>query len=293
MSSSNNPRRNSAYSIEDDPIPTSRYTFTPCTRLAQMNLHSTSTSSGRTRYFACELKKPENLQTKLNRALQAQQHRHYIETEEYDDISNAEIQHPNLSMVLDSRIRMAPPLFSDLDDADESEDDGRTFSSPDTTPERDLAHDQQQQEAKQQHWLESSTPTAAFKDFMGLDDGFFDIKPDEFVDTTGEWVNQIHHDNCDGDMSIFTGELSTPSSNNDNVSNNEDVENRPPREWHSKKKIHRLMGQVRGPLQEVLVDRKQYEEGPPRKKQVTSMRFNRSLSPTPRRNNSGASSSRS
>lgn len=86
-------RQSQQRNIDDEPVSTSRYTFTPCTSLSMLTLSSNSTSvnNGRTKYFTCELKRPEqSLQDRMDRAIYGKQ------------------DHPNLSMVLGTtqRIRM-------------------------------------------------------------------------------------------------------------------------------------------------------------------------------------------
>ncbi|KAI7877513.1 hypothetical protein K492DRAFT_209646 [Lichtheimia hyalospora FSU 10163] len=257
--------------VDDEPVSTSRYTFTPCTSLSMLTLSSNSTTvnNGRTKYFTCELKRPEqSLQDRMDRAIYGKQ------------------DHPNLSMVLGTtqRIRMESNNLSD-EEMESEEDDAICFSSPDASPERDEAT------ATFDEWMENRC-LDTLVDHGNDDDLFADLDDeqdqDEFLDTSGNWLNEIYHD----DIEMILHDDHQEKSTRVNQNNNED-ENRPPRQWlcnkHLTKKILSIPTE-RSPLQELATKSPsdQDDDDKPARKRVVnnnrqSVRIMRSLSPPGRR----------
>ncbi|CDH50546.1 predicted protein [Lichtheimia corymbifera JMRC:FSU:9682] len=263
--------------VDDEPVSSSRYTFTPCTSLSMLTLSSNSTSvnNGRTKYFTCELKRPEqSLQDRMDRAIYGKQ------------------DHPNLSMVLGTtqRIRMESNNLSD-EEMESEEDDAICFSSPDASPERDEAT------ATFDEWMEGRRrlDTIVDNDDDDDDDLFAELDDeqdqDEFLDTSGNWLNEIYHDDT-MDMILHDDHHHQEKTSSTRPFNNDEDENRPPRQWlchkHLTKKILSIPTE-RSPLQELSTKSPSDDDDdkPARKRAVNnhrqSVRIMRSLSPPGRR----------
>ncbi|KAI8139164.1 hypothetical protein BJV82DRAFT_716914 [Fennellomyces sp. T-0311] len=204
----------------EESTPTSRYTFTPCTRMSNLTLASGSTENGRTRYFARNQRPVMDFNTKLKRAF------------EDEDTQS----HPNLSMVVGKEKISFDRFEKDMhhsglifhSDEDESEEDEeellRMYSSPEQSP----------SSSPERFTLDSifdmnvklPTPT-------GFGERSMDIleqdNHDEHYDPTFSWVNQIYQDSENDD------DMLNESFYNDNKPL-EDNENRPPTDFSESSK---------------------------------------------------------
>ncbi|KAG2223344.1 hypothetical protein INT45_009001 [Circinella minor] len=139
----NKPRMSTLFPTEqedyDEPTPTSRLTFTPCTRMSNLTLASQSNTTehnGRTRIFTRHQRPATDFNTKLKRAFGNE-----------DSSPQRQQSHPNLSMVLGGeKISFDDSFQRDMNtrgmffqsSEDESEDDDedllKSFSSPEQSP---------------------------------------------------------------------------------------------------------------------------------------------------------------
>lgn len=163
------------------------------------------------------------------------------------------------------------------------EDDAICFSSPDASPERD--------EATFEEWM-GSRRLDTIIDNDDEDDLFADLEDeqdqDEFLDTSGNWLNEIYHDDIEMILHDDHQETSTRFENDD------EDENRPPRQWSCHKHLTKKVLSIpteRSPLQELSTkspsDQDCDDDKPARKRVVNnhrqSVRIMRSLSPPGRR----------
>ncbi|KAI9262293.1 hypothetical protein BDA99DRAFT_72340 [Phascolomyces articulosus] len=196
----NNRRMSLIYSDQEDheeSTPTSRPTFTPCTRMSNLTLTSQSTTeyNGRTRIITRHQRPATDFNTKLKRAFQDEQS------------SEQQQPHPNLSMVLggekisfDDRFQRdmsTRGMFfqSSEDESDEDDDDEdllRSFSSPEhspsASPERftlDSIFDMN---------VKLPSPQGFGQDSPQQTPSITEPQQDEHYDPTFSWVNQIYED---------------------------------------------------------------------------------------------------
>lgn len=173
------------------------------------------------------------------------------------------------------------------------EDDAICFSSPDASPERDEAT------ATFDEWMEGRRRLDTIVDNNDDDDDdlFADLDDeqdqDEFLDTSGNWLNEIYHDDNMEMLLHDDHHHHQEKTSSTRPFNNDEDENRPPRQWlchkHLTKKILSIPTE-RSPLQELSTKSPSDEDDddkPARKRAVNnhrqSVRIMRSLSPPGRR----------
>ncbi|KAI9498418.1 hypothetical protein BDB00DRAFT_867572 [Zychaea mexicana] len=227
----------------DEPTPTSRLTFTPCTRMSNLTLASQSTTenNGRTRFFSYNQRPATDFNTKLKRAFAGEQ-----DTQ----------SHPNLSMVvggekisfdrLQKDMHGSGMLFhSDEDESEEDEEDLlRAYSSPEHSPSSspeqftlDSIFDMNVKMPTPQGFGDNPLVVQQQPQLQLHDDNLDDDDDDGHYDPTFSWVNQVFEDSDEHDDDLVINESyyyvddgkdNNNSNNNSSSSELTDNENLPP-----------------------------------------------------------------